>query len=274
MPAPTITPLPTPPSRGDAPDVFSSRADAFLGAIPGFASQANDLGTYMDEAAEDIAELLAGGGFTGTSATSLATSVGSKTLTTQPNRSFLPGVFVSIIDTDEPSARAMYGPVTAYDRITGVVTVDVQTVTGSGTNAVWTVSLSGPIGPLPAKATGADLKALTDDEKYLTPKAVADAAAPVALNLAAPDLSNPTQTITLTANSTLGAPTNVKPGTTGAIFIKQDATGSRTLAYATGWKPFGSVPALTTTANAVDLLTWIVEAAGSVRFSIAKGGAA
>jgi hypothetical protein len=48
MPAPTISALPTPPSRSDAPDVFSDRADAFLGALPTFQSQINSVSTYLD----------------------------------------------------------------------------------------------------------------------------------------------------------------------------------------------------------------------------------
>lgn len=37
-----ITPLPTPPSRDD-PTNFSARGDAFLGALPAFANEANAL---------------------------------------------------------------------------------------------------------------------------------------------------------------------------------------------------------------------------------------
>lgn len=39
-----ITPLPTPPSRND-PSTFSTLADAFLGALPAFATEANALAT-------------------------------------------------------------------------------------------------------------------------------------------------------------------------------------------------------------------------------------
>jgi hypothetical protein len=39
-----ITPLPTPPSRND-PSTFSALADAFLGALPAFATEANALAT-------------------------------------------------------------------------------------------------------------------------------------------------------------------------------------------------------------------------------------
>ena len=127
-------------------------------------------------------------------------------------------------------------------------------------------------------ATGADLRAATSTTKALTPKSVADAAALVALTDAATiavDLAAGTNfTVTLAGNRALGAPTNAKPGMSGTILIKQDATGSRTLAYNTAWKPFGSTPALSTAASAVDLLTWIVEDAGKVSFTLAKGRAA
>lgn len=48
MPAPTITPLPTPPSRSQSPETFSTDADAFLGALPDFGSDANAQAAYLD----------------------------------------------------------------------------------------------------------------------------------------------------------------------------------------------------------------------------------
>lgn len=42
-----ITALPTPPTRSD-PANFSDRADAFLGALPDFATEANDLATDVN----------------------------------------------------------------------------------------------------------------------------------------------------------------------------------------------------------------------------------
>ena len=131
---------------------------------------------------------------------------------------------------------------------------------------------------VPTKASGAELRTATDDAKFLTPKSVADAAALVALvdaaTIAVDLAAGMNFTVTLAGNRTLGAPSGVKPGMSGTILIKQDATGSRTLAYNTAWKPFGSTPALSTAASAVDLLTWIVEDTGKVRFTLAKGGAA
>lgn len=54
MTAPTVTPLPTPPSRQE-PDTFSDRSDAFLGALPTFQSELNTLGTYVETEAADVA---------------------------------------------------------------------------------------------------------------------------------------------------------------------------------------------------------------------------
>lgn len=48
MPAPQISPLPTPPSRSQSPETFSADADAFLGALPEFQTDANAQATYLD----------------------------------------------------------------------------------------------------------------------------------------------------------------------------------------------------------------------------------
>jgi hypothetical protein len=47
MPAPTITPLPTAPSRTDAPATFSNLADAWVAALGEFVTETNTLATYL-----------------------------------------------------------------------------------------------------------------------------------------------------------------------------------------------------------------------------------
>lgn len=65
---------------------------------------------------------------------------------------------------------------------------------------------------------------------------------------------------TLTGNITLANPTNVAAGQSGVIRFTQDATGSRTITFGTEWKFQGGVkPPLTTTAAAVDYLTYYVK---------------
>ena len=78
-------------------------------------------------------------------------------------------------------------------------------------------------------------------------------------------------TVTLAGNRTLGNPTNTTPGKTGLIEIKQDATGTRTLAYAANWKfAGGTVPVLTTTASARDLLFYQVISATVIYASLVR----
>lgn len=73
--------------------------------------------------------------------------------------------------------------------------------------------------------------------------------------------------VTLGGNRTLGNPSNTKVGQSGAIVITQDGTGSRTLAYASNWKyagGIGTIPALSTAAGAVDVLTYFVISSTSI----------
>jgi hypothetical protein len=71
--------------------------------------------------------------------------------------------------------------------------------------------------------------------------------------------------VTLAGNRTLGNPTNLTPGQSGIIYVTQDATGSRTLAYSSYWKfPGGTAPTLTTAANSVDALVYTVRTSTSI----------
>ena len=66
--------------------------------------------------------------------------------------------------------------------------------------------------------------------------------------------------MTLTGTSTLGAPTNASGGQSGSIFILQDGTGSRTLAYNAVFAfAGGTAPTLTTAASGQDALLYYVQ---------------
>tara|TARA_Y100000593_G_scaffold4571_1_gene9011 strand:+ start:1825 stop:4113 length:2289 start_codon:yes stop_codon:yes gene_type:complete len=78
--------------------------------------------------------------------------------------------------------------------------------------------------------------------------------------------------LTLGGNRTLDNPTNCVPGQTGSIFIVQDGTGSRTLAYGTSWEFIGgTAPTLTTDADAVDRLDYIVRTSTAVQSILSQG---
>ena len=77
--------------------------------------------------------------------------------------------------------------------------------------------------------------------------------------------------LTLGGNRTLANPTNMKPGQSGRIRIKQDATGSRTLVFGANWLfPGGTDPVLSTAANAIDVIAYFVNAANEIEASAIK----
>ena len=73
-------------------------------------------------------------------------------------------------------------------------------------------------------------------------------------------------TVTLGGNRTMANPTNMVVGQTGSIFIAQDGTGSRTLAWGSYWDFVNGVaPTLSTAASAVDRVDFIVRSATSIQ---------
>tara|TARA_R110000765_G_scaffold183946_1_gene289759 strand:- start:68 stop:418 length:351 start_codon:yes stop_codon:yes gene_type:complete len=82
-----------------------------------------------------------------------------------------------------------------------------------------------------------------------------------------PDFSDNTVfSVTLGGNRTIANPTNMVVGQTGSIFIAQDATGSRTLAWGSYWDFInGAAPTISTTASAVDRVDFIVRSATSIQ---------
>lgn len=77
--------------------------------------------------------------------------------------------------------------------------------------------------------------------------------------------------LTLGGNRTLSNPTNLVNGGTYALIVKQDATGNRTLSYGTAFKWMGGItPALSSTANATDILVFISD--GTYLYGVANLG--
>ncbi len=73
-------------------------------------------------------------------------------------------------------------------------------------------------------------------------------------------------TVTLGGSRTLANPTNPIPGQSGSIFVVQDGTGGRTLAFGSYWDFIsGTAPTLTTSANAVDRIDYVVRSSTSIQ---------
>ena len=72
-------------------------------------------------------------------------------------------------------------------------------------------------------------------------------------------------TVTLGGNRTLDNPSNITVGQSGSIFIVQDGTGSRTLSYGSAFDfASGSAPTLSTGANQVDRIDYVVRTTSSI----------
>src|ERR1019366_8209240 len=97
-----ITALPTPPTSLD-PSHFAIKADALLGALAQFVTEANALAVAMNLNST-----------TDTSASSITIGTGAKTFTVTAGKSFQPGMYLVIADTAAPSTNSMYGQITSY----------------------------------------------------------------------------------------------------------------------------------------------------------------
>ena len=87
-----------------------------------------------------------------------------------------------------------------------------------------------------------------------TPVTLTDATS-IALDLA----TGNNFTVTLAGNRTLENPTNAVAGQTGQIYVIQDGTGSRTLAFGSNYKfPNGTAITISTSTSSVDLLVFNV----------------
>ena len=294
MPAPTITALPTAPNRTDTSAVFISRADAWVAALATFVTETNALAVYIAGGSGG-----AGGLISGNNLSDVASKVASKdNLSTKgtdiasaatTDLSTATGDFVDITGTVTITALGTAAAgVERQVRFTGILTLthnatslilptaaSIVTAAGDAARfrslgsgnwvcvAFMRASGSALVAAGTTFATQAEARAGTVSTKAVAPDVLwseADVvtltdAATVALDLA----TFINGTVTLAGIRTLGNPSNTKNGQSGLIEIKQDATGSRTLAYSANWKfAGGTAPVLTTTASARDLLFYQV----------------
>ncbi len=126
-----ITELPPAPSRAD-PANFSDEADALLGALDQFVTEAN-----AQAAALTLNDT------TDTSSSSVVIGTGAKTFTVTAAKSFQPGMWLVIADAAAPSTNSMMGQITSYSGTTLIMNITV--ILGSGTKSSWIISQSAPV---------------------------------------------------------------------------------------------------------------------------------
>lgn len=78
-----------------------------------------------------------------TSSTTLTVAKTTQTLTVGTYLGYTPLQDVTIAATADPLNQHMHGQVVSYSQTTGVMVVDVQSKTGSGTYSAWTVNIGG-----------------------------------------------------------------------------------------------------------------------------------
>jgi len=126
----SISTPPTAPSRSN-PSTFSTLADAFLSWLST---------TFVTELNATIAAMNTNDTISA-STSSVAIGTGSKSFTVDTGKSYQVGMSVKIA---YDSSNWMHGEVTSYNSGTGALVVNVTLVSGSGTQASWTITLSGP----------------------------------------------------------------------------------------------------------------------------------
>ncbi len=178
--------------------------------------------------------------------------------------------------------------------LNGVADINGQTVTVGatfldtnpvlGTPAGWVCTVPGTVGsgavfadlaPLGlATANTAELHTGAAANRFVSPFNLFAAAAPVVLVDGAvvtiDGASGFNFNLTLGGNRTLANPTNMKPGQSGRIRVRQDATGSRTLAFGANWLFAGGDPTLSTAATAIDVIAYFVNSATEIEATIVK----
>ena len=82
--------------------------------------------------------------YTTTSSTSLSISVGTKNFTVAANLNYSVGQTVILASS---VSNLMTGSVVSYNSTTGAMTVNITSITGTGTFSAWSVSLNGAPGP-------------------------------------------------------------------------------------------------------------------------------
>lgn len=132
-----MTPSPTKPQRSD-PDNFRSDADEMVDWI------VEDFVPEMDIIINDFNATIQNL-WVGTSNTSKAPGTGSKTfVVNEDNLAFGVGNHVRVAATDSPASIYMSGIITAYNKTTKSMTVNVLTIAGSGTKTSWSIILEPP----------------------------------------------------------------------------------------------------------------------------------
>lgn len=107
-------------------------------------------------------------------------------------------------------------------------------------------------------------------QQYFVQKSLTDAS-PIAWNLNTGQAAYVLLTSAVGSTRQLQNPTNMNAGGTYTLIVQQSASGSNVLTYGAAFKwPSGSAPTLSTSANAIDILTFVSN--GTSMYGVAQLG--
>lgn len=264
---PTVTPLPTPPNRGQAAPEFAETADTFLDALPLFATEVNAVGVAVGTIEANVAAADASADAAAASAAAAATfdpssylakadnlfSLTNKT-TARANLGVAIGTDVQAYDAQLAAIAGATLAADSYIYFTSATAVAVGTITTAGRAllddadaAAQRVTLGLGDMATRAKATTAQFRAQAATDVGITVDNVNAAAAIVTLTdattIALDWAAGINFDVTMAGNRTIGNPTNVVPGTTRFVILKGNDATARTISFGTNYK--GNLPSLT-----------------------------
>lgn len=205
-------------------NVLLTNADVVSTGNDVTATNADVITTNANAAAAQAAALQAASSFSSTSTTSVAIGVGSKVFTTQANKNYIQGQFISVASAAD-GANYMHGQVDTY---TGTsLTINVTDTGGSGTHADWNIAISGSKG-VDGVGSGSVTSVSVTTSNGVS-GSVADPTSTPAITLT---LGNITPTSVTATNNVTGA--NLSGTNTGdqTITLTGDVTGSGTGSFA------------------------------------------
>jgi len=208
--------------------------------------------------------------------TSINTVVEAVSALTSVNTAAITSINTVITDLSATFATSIDNRTAAITSVNTVITNLSATMATSIANhlplagGTLTGTVSGTDFYVSAVAIGVD--ALLGKELRIGTAAVADIVSLTdAANIAVDFNTGQNFAITLAGNRTLDNPTNCVAGQVGSIFIVQDGTGTRTLAFGSNWGfPDGTAPVISTSINSVDRLDYIVRTSTDVHSLVTK----
>jgi nitrogen fixation protein FixH len=125
-----VTPLPTPPSSSN-PSFFDPNADAFLGALPQFAL---DMQEVLNASYGAVAAAIGTIAASVTTSATLQATTGTKSFPVETGKAIIAGVTMTFKQNGN-AANSFTGPVTAYNASTGDLTINATSAAGSSASA-------------------------------------------------------------------------------------------------------------------------------------------